>query len=828
MIQMIHHSSRTAIISGVRHIGFPEMLRRITMMADVCQATPGSRTLIVSENREGWIYAFYALWVNQGVVVPVDAASTVHDIAYIMSDCRPRYVWTSLQKEALVRAAIEESGVDVTLLLIDDYECMPLQNVPEANLECNPENLALICYTSGTTGAPKGVMLSFRNILANVYAVCDEIPIFRSSLRTLILLPLHHVLPLLGSVVAPMYVGGGVAISPSLAAQDIMRTLKVGKVGIIIGVPRLWQTLYRGIKGKIDQSAVARALFRMCENAQCRWLSRLVFRSVRTKMGGHLTWCVCGGAALDSDTAMGLKTLGLDVLEGYGMTEAAPMICFTRPGDIIPGCAGLPMDSVEVKIVDGEILARGNNIMVGYYNRPEETAQVIDREGFLHTGDLGKFDDKGRVIITGRKKEIIVLSNGKNVNPVEIEEKLELYATQVKEAAVVPDGDMLKAIIVPQDDWAGNQCQEDMENKLKAEVLQPYNKTVAPYKKVMSLFVYRGELPRTRMEKLKRYCLPALLEQASSGQKSPEAASADVVSPEYEEYQILKEYIQREKKCDVRPTDHLETDLAFDSLDKVALQGFLEQTFGVKLTTDMLSNFPNIQELAVFLYEYKTHVDVNHTDWQELLGQTTGKVRIPRMDYSGFLFTRLCRMVHSLCFHVKVKGLEHVPVHGPYILAPNHQSYLDAPLVVDHLPWHTLRNVYFYAKKDHVRGWFARFLARRHNVIVMDMDTLKDSILMMGEVLRQGRNLVIFPEGTRCRNGNLGEFKKTFAILSRELGVPVIPVCIKGAYEAWPRSRKLPRFRHIEVEYLPAVWPDERGYEDIARDVRDCIAERLN
>ncbi|MBR5608070.1 MAG: AMP-binding protein, partial [Bacteroidaceae bacterium] len=508
---MIKDFQKSAIIVGDRNVSYSEMLQRIHLFSQYTKGEKGDRVLILSENREGWIYAFFSVWARQEIATPVDAGSTAHDVAYIIKDCRPTCVWTSRTKVDLVREAINMAGIDVEILLIDDYELAPVSG-EKAVIETQMEDTALIIYTSGTTGSPKGVMLSFANIEANIRSVSDDVPIFNTERCTLILLPLHHVLPLVGTLVAPITKGGGVAICPSMSGPDIMDTLCRGKVAIMVGVPRLWQTLYFGIKKKIDANAVTRFLFWLCQKVGSPALSKTIFKSVRKKMGGHITYCVCGGASLDLEVGCGLRTLGLDVLEGYGMTEAAPMISFTRPGDIIPGCAGLPLPTVECKIVNDELWAKGPNIMQGYYNRPEETEEVLDKDGFLHTGDLARFDEKGRIYITGRSKEIIVLSNGKNVQPAEIEFQLEQYPVQVKEAAVVQDGDLLKAIIVPQPEWAGEKNDEQLEDELKREVLEPFNRTVANYKKVMGVFVYRGDLPRTRLDKLQRFKLKEIVE----------------------------------------------------------------------------------------------------------------------------------------------------------------------------------------------------------------------------------------------------------------------------------------------------------------------------
>lgn len=818
---MLKDFKKTAIIAGEHEVSYSELLRRISQFA-IHTPSDKSKTIILSENREGWIYSLFAIWLNRGIAVPVDATSTPHDVAYILNDCRPECIWTSRKKIDMVQEAMRLSGVTPELRLIDDYERQELSaDIAPAEIRYDEADTCLIIYTSGTTGSPKGVMLSFQNILANIRSVSVEVEIFKPERRTLVLLPLHHVLPMIGTVVAPLMMGGGVAISPSMAAADLMQTLQRGKISIIVGVPRLWQTLYKGIKGKIDASPITRFLFWMCEKVGSRTLSRLIFKSVRQRMGGHIDYCVSGGAALDKEIGCGLRTLGLDVLEGYGMTEAAPIIAFTRPDDILPGSVGLPMPSVKVEIRNGEICAKGPNIMQGYYNRKEETEQVL-QDGWLHTGDLGYFDDKGRLIITGRSKEIIVLSNGKNVQPNEIEYKLENYQEQVKEAAVVQDGDMLRAIIVPKPEWAGGMTDDEVEEALKRLVLEPYNQTVAPYKKLMSLFVYRDELPRTKLDKLQRFKLPALLNAGNH----KAAQEVTFVEPSFEEYRVIKQYIREEKKCQVRPTDNIETDLAFDSLDKVGLQGFLEHTFGLSITVDQISAFHNITEMAEHVADYKTRIEVEKTDWNQILNESTHHLQLPSTSPTLGLVVKVFKYFAKLYFRLKTKGLENIPLQGPYILAANHQSYLDGTFVMAAIRYATVRNTYFFAKEKHVQHPFVKVLAASHNVVVMEPSNLRTSIQRLGEALKLGKNILIFPEGTRTETGELGEFKKTYAILSKELHVPVVPVSIRGAYDAMPKGTKVPRPGKVIVEYLPAIAPDAfDSYEALNDAVAKAVAD---
>ena len=823
---------KTAIIAGERNISFARALQYIDVFAEQMPSGNDKRIVVFSENSEGWVYAFFSIWQKGAVAVPVDASSTVSDFAYILRDCTPDGIWTSRHNVPVVEQALAQTGLNIPFYVIEDrMKCEPEPTrelpgtLPWAELDV-PYNqkVALIIYTSGTTGSPKGVMLSYQNLMANIKGVSRDVRIYTRSNRVMILLPLHHVLPLMGSLIAPFWIGAGVAICPSLTAPDLMDTLCRGKVAIVIGVPRLWQMLYGGIKKKIDSNIITAFLFNMCAFFRSRTLSRLVFGSIRRKMGGNIKYFVSGGAALSKDIGEGLKTLGLDVLEGYGMTETAPIICFTRPTDIRPGCVGLPLPGIECKLVNGELCAKGPNVMLGYYNRTDETAQVIDKDGFIHTGDLATIDKKGRVTITGRTKEIIVLSNGKNIEPSEIEYKLEQYDQYVKEVAVMQDGDLLRAIVVPQTIWASMLNDTQVEVALKHEVIEPYNRTVANYKKVMALTVYRGELPRTKLDKLQRFKLQALLEACRTAQP----IRLEEPEPDSEEYRIIKQYIEQEKKVPVKPSSHIETDLAMDSLDKVGLQGFIEHTFGMNILVEEMAAFPNIKAMAEHVASCKTKVEVEEVDWHSLLNESVTDLRIPQAScffpFANKCFKLFFRIYNSLGIHGRIQ----IPAKGPYILAPNHQSFVDGPVVLSGLTCRQIKTCYFFATEQHVRGKFRRALADKNNTIIMEQAHLKESIQKLAEVLKKGKNIVIFPEGSRTHDGDLGDFKLSFAILSKELNVPIVPVCIRGAYDALPRHRRFLYPRHIEVHYLPPIMPtSDITYQQLADKVKQAIARVL-
>ncbi|MBF0220147.1 MAG: AMP-binding protein, partial [Gammaproteobacteria bacterium] len=526
-----------------------------------------------------------------------------------------------------------------------------------------------------------------------------------------------------------------------------------------------------------------------------------------------------GGAKLEEETAFNLRVLGFEVLEGFGMTEAAPMITFTRPGEVLIGSAGRPMSSNEVKVVDGEIVARGRNIMKGYYNRPQETAEVL-QDGWLHTGDLGYLDDQQNIFITGRKKEIIVLSNGKNINPLEIEEKLLHACALIAEAGVYQKDDRLQVVIFPNFAKVREAGVVNIEEYFRNRVIDPYNRNAAPYKKLTGIHLLQEELPKTRLGKIKRFVLHTLKEERNLQRQESTA-------PDYEEYSLIRDFLMQQTRRNVYASDHLELDLGFDSLDRVSFQTFLSSTFGIEVNEQTFSLHPTVELLAAYVREKKQRVTLSVVEWSEIIREQV-EMTIPRSWLLHNGVKNLSRRLLQLYFRLNARGQEMLP-DGPCIIAPNHQSVLDGLFVASFLNNRINRNTYFFAKEKHINKGWLRFLARRHNIIVVDIDRdLKQAIQKISAILKSGKNIIIFPEGTRSRDGTVGPFKKTFAILSRELGVPIVPVAIKGAYAALPSGRHLPKLLHpVEVEFMPPFYPHHEGYEEICETVRQQVVNAV-
>lgn len=815
--------TKTAIVYGELEVSYSELKSKISTFSTLYELNESEHAVIFAENRPEWIYAFYSVWHKNGIVIPVDNLATAEETAYILKDSQPKVIFTSISKLDVIKRAVEIAGVAAEVILLDDEKFMSTKKVKaDDQVTFRSDDIkrtAVIIYTSGTTGSPKGVMLSYENLLTNVRAVSEHIPIYRPDSVVMMLLPAHHIFPLAGTMVIPLYIGATVAISPTMQSADIMSTLKNNGVTIIIGVPRLYAAIRKGIMDKVNQSAIARVLFALAKKVNSKSFSKKIFKAVHEKMGGHVEYLVSGGAALDKEIGSDYMTLGFEVLEGYGMTEAAPMITFTQPSRVRIGSPGEVMKETKVRIEDGEILASGPNIMKGYYNKPEETAEIL-KDGWLYTGDLGYIDNDGFLYITGRKKEIIILSNGKNVNPVELEEKLN-ESPYVRECGVFYHDDQLQVMIVPEMSAITDTEHKTLVEFFKWKVIEPFNNTVSAYKKIMGIHTSDDELPRTRLGKLQRYRLASLAMLADLG----EDASED--HPQSPEFKIIADYLELEKSRKVHPKHHIEMDLGMDSLDKVSFQAWLMQTFGVDMDPSEMTTFNNIGKLAAFVSDKKIRVEESKLDWTDIIKEKVN-LKLPANWFTGRWMVYLSKAFFYTYFNFRAKGTSNIP-DGPVIFVPNHQSYFDGLFVASILRRRRLKNTYFYAKEKHFRQAWLKFFASRNNIIVVDLNKdLKESIQKMAEVLRQNRSLIIFPEGTRTKTGNLGEFKKTFAILSRELNIPVVPVSIKGAYEALPAGAVFPRpWKRVRVEFLEPVYPGSHSYDSLTDQVRSRIEGKL-
>ena len=799
---------------------YEQLLRYSQCYANVFASKKSpEKVLICAQNSPEWCFAFYGAMRCEAIVIPLDAQSTKKEIEYVINDCRPDIVFVSDDKKEMF-SDLELQGA--RLMTKDDIVLSDDENIPATDIPLRgKDDVMLINYTSGTTGNPKGVMLTFNNVMFNVDSVSKQVPIFQPDSNVMVLLPLHHILPLLGSLVAPLYMGGTLHIAEAMNAESIIKTLNAGKVSIIIGVPRLYDMLVKGIMNKINSSAITRLLYKITKLIGSDAVSRIVFSSVHKKFGGHLKYLVSGGAALSVETATILKTLGLYVLEGYGMTETAPMISFTRPGRRKVGYAGELLPNIEVKIAEnGEILVKGDNVMKGYYNRPEETAQIIEN-GWLHTGDMGLLDKYG-LKITGRIKEIIVTSNGKNINPELLEKEFLNESKYVQEIGIFLSGDILHAAVRPEMTAVRQSSLDDMDALIKNEV-ERFNAEQPQYKRIKQYHILSEELPKTRLGKVQRFLLPHLIDKPKTHteQESLEGKS--------EVYKMLKSFVEEETKMIANENDHFEIDLSMDSLSKVSLLAYIENTFGINMNEEQIENLNTLAKLTDYIENNEHTFNTTTITWKDILA-TKVDVKLEKPGFTQWCTYTFTKILFGICYRFRFKGSKKLP-NTPCIIVANHRCAIDGFLITYNFSRKINKETFFFAKEKHWRTKFAQFFARKNNIILMDINkNVRQSIQEMCAVLKKGKNIVIFPEGTRSRDNKMKKFKETFAILSKELNVPIIPVAIAGSESACYGGSIIPKFwKKIDIEVLEPVMPSaDQSVESLRDKVAALIEKHLS
>lgn len=811
---MVNISKNSRLVYSGKVIHWEEIQKNIERFSSLLDIKKGDRVCIYSYNRPEWIYSFFGIWKQGGIPVPIDFMSTPEEIGYIINDCEPKFIFTSQDKVENIEKALKIAKSKVQIIV---FENLLEEKRKKKSSETNEEDIAVILYTSGTTGEPKGVVLTFKNLLSNIKGL-EATNIADEKDSTIAILPFHHSYPLMVSMLFPMYIGAKIVFIKEITPEEILSTLQQEKITVLIGVPRLYELFHRRIFTQINQHSLAKLLFKTVKTVKSQKAGRIIFKKVHSVFGGNIKYFVSGGAKLDMEVAKDLWTLGFKIIEGYGLTETSPIVSFNPPDKIKLGSVGKPIKGVKVKIVNDEILVKGDNVMKEYWRKPEETKKII-KDRWLYTGDIGFLDEEGYLYIEGRKKDIIVLPSGKNINPEEIEKKLTKISDIVKEAAVIYKDGRLIAVIFPDFDNIKRKGIINLEETIRWNIIDKLNQTLPDYKKISGFKIVKRELPKTRLGKIRRFLLEDFL-------KEPEKKSSKIKQPSDTEYIILKEYLEKVSKTDIHPDSHIEIDLGLDSLEKVELLSFIESTFGVEINEKELAERNTVYSIFELIKEKKKKIETTPVNWKKILSQEI-EIDITENPYPLIITKKILKPVLKLYFGLQISGINNLP-EGNFIIAPNHQSLLDGFFVISALPDKVLKNTYFLAEETYFPEGIKQKIGKMFHVLTVNINKdLKGSLQKTASLLRKGKNVVIFPEGARTRDGRLLPFKKAFAILSKELGVPVVPVAISGAFEAFPIGSKFPKPHKIKIEFLKPVYP-EGDIDNIVSKTQKRIQEKLN
>jgi long-chain acyl-CoA synthetase len=748
--------------------------------------TPGERVVVWAPNGLGLVALLFGAFRAGLVVVPIDPTATSAFVERVIA---------ATQAPVVVTAFPLTTGVGARIVLMSD---LPVAG-PDWGDQDEPAagDLAEIVFTSGTTGTPKGVMLTHRNIVANVEAALTLVP--RRPLRLVSLLPLSHMMEQTVGLFGPLVLGSTIEYPQSRQVPALLKAMHRNEVTALVLVPQALDLMMRAVEREVERRKAGRR-WRWTHQTAAHLpirVRRLLFRRVLRGFGGHLDFVICGGAPLDRELSAAWERMGVRVLEGYGATECAPIVAANTYWDRAPGTVGRPLSGIAIRLSsDGEIMVRGPNVTPGYWENPAATSQAFDADGFYRTGDLGELDDEGRLRLTGRISERIVLASGLNVFPDDIETVLcgepeiaDCVVICVEERTGYP---RLHAVVIP----ARSGENVPAGTAAVGEAVRRAGTRLAPHQRVAGVTVWPlADFPRTNLLKVKRHEVSAAL------QRGLVATAPAVAQPEIKAEPPLRLRAALAHVCGVDPAaitseSDLVQDLGLDSLGRVELAMVLEDELGTDFDEGELAGVATVRELASLVAQgRRERAPDRFPQWPRRCRVATVRTIVQRI---------LVFPLHALVAHpFVVEGRAHLnECVGPVLVIANHASHLDTPSILRALPPHLRRRAAVAAAADYFYRF--RLLGALASLMLGTFPfsrtgTVRTSLGRCGELVDGGWSVIIYPEGTRSTTGVMGPFRSGIGLLAAELGVPVVPVGVIGTHDSWPKGASLPRRRSVTV-----------------------------
>jgi long-chain acyl-CoA synthetase len=745
----------------------------------------GDRVLIWGPNSSWWAVAYWGIVIRGAVAVPVDFMSDLARAESIRDLTKATCVLQSRFKPERMTAAHSLLLEDLQYLLED---IQPIGEIVSAS----PEDTAQLIYTSGTTGNPKGVILTHKNLVANMTQINLQVPIITPEFSFLSLLPLSHMFEQMGGFFTPLYRGAAIVYLGTLKPSAIMEALSEEDIYVIMSVPRLMQLLKTTIERELEEkhlSGLFRSLTRLA-NRFPKGVRRVLFFPVQNKFGRNFTVFVSGGAPLDPEVFNFWSGMGFTVLEGYGLTETSPVLCVNTMERQLAGSVGPPLPGVQVKIEGKEVLARGDNVFPGYYENEQASRDAFTDDGWFRTGDLGEIGPDGWLIIKGREKELIVTGSGINVYPDELEAVLNKIAG-VKESCVIGvekgGGEEVHAVLLL-----------DGSGIAPEEIIGQANQSLDALQQITGCTVWsEPEFPKTTTLKIKKF---AVKEEVKKG---PDEGDAAVTR---DSLLNLLARVTGTSAGEIREESLLVADLGLTSIDRLELVSYLEQEYRLDIEDSQIGPQTRVSDLRQIIAKREKLTRHDHFRF-----------------WSNARFFRGVRMVWDALFHyplfrcfvkLEVRGAASLEkLAGPVFFVANHLSYLDQPSVKFALPpkirhrTATAAWAEFFFGDYHGVDRIVRRLSYEYGSVLFNLFPLPQSqgfsgsMKFMGRLADSGFNILIFPEGGHSRDGKMQPFQLGLGIMVKALGIPVVPIKISGTEQVLPPEASFPKRGKVTVTF---------------------------
>ena len=825
----------------------------------------GDRVALIAENHPRWAICYFGVLFRGAVCVPVDPHGEIETITNFFENSETKMAFIGEEFKQEFQKIEENLGRKVPAVVLQDNQTTNgFENFSDwakterpsdfdkQPLPAKPEDLALLMYTSGTTGKPKGVALTHGNIFYETNG-CQEVMNISENEVVLSVLPLFHVFAQVVNLWVIASIGGTICYVEELTPGELEKAFKTGEITLLTGVPRIWYLFHKKVFDKVkNESKAVQTLFAQMlktnyflrKNFNVN-LGKKFFSKVHDGFGGNLDVTISAGSRFDEKIAKDYYALGFSMIQGYGLTETSGAVTSTRFEDNVVGSVGKPVNYAEVKLGSqredgaGEVLIKGKMVFGGYYKNEEATKEAFTEDGWFKSGDLGKFDENGHLFIVGRSKDVIVLPSGKNIHPEDLEvhysksplveeicvlgvkdESSDMAGAEKLVAAVVPDFEYLKANNIANSREAVRYDLEGLGRELPE------------YQRVRDYFVRAEPLPRTATRKIKRFEVAKEIAEgkfASSELKATKKWELNGESSKLIESNAGKAVVsaikQNTKDVEtIHPEMNLEIDLGLDSLSRAEVFASLENAFSIEFETDEAAQALTVGEV-IKLTEKEAgetaSAEIVPTDFNwgkivreadENLPEIQGALE-KRTFVTAFLVVvfKSFAFISKILFGLEIKGAEKLnKMKRPFLICPNHQSFLDPFLVSSASSYELLRNTFAVGATQFFNSSFMRFIAQILNVVPIDLDMQLLRSMKAGAVgLKHGKALLIFPEGERGFDGELLPFRKGAAILAAELDVPIMPVAIDGAYKVWGRKSKNISFSKIKIQFGEPFLPKE-------------------